>query len=78
MFRAECERVRAKCENVDGAEERFWIAGADAGIDVDKGGEDFRSRRARRYMARSSYEWLGYGEDRSSVEVFSAESGSAV
>jgi len=42
MCRAEWESVRANCENVDGAEARFVIGGADTGIDCENGGEERR------------------------------------
>lgn len=52
--------MRANCEKVEGADDLFCTAGAENGIDMDceRGGDDFRAFRARRYMARSSYDRL--------------------
>lgn len=67
--------------NVEGADDLFCTAGAEKGIDMDceSGGDDFRAFRARRYIARSSYDRLPVVT--SSVEVLrllSVELGAAV
>lgn len=45
---AECERVRANCENVDGADALLPTAGADEGNELDIDGDDCRSLRVGR------------------------------
>lgn len=53
----ECERVRANCENVDGAEALLPTAGADDGMLEDIDGDDRRSFLVdRRYNDLSSFD----------------------